>query len=217
MKLPHDPYKRNPRKQVVFHLHNVDQLQPFAEVESVFLTLCFLAKQLFVSTLFPLQKWALVSPILQKYYNIYYHFDNFDPSNNIIYLSQWWLMRNVKIELHCCYAVEKIINLPWFLWIFVYLICLYIPIVRTFTLFEQAQSVIELVLKLKSVRAFMEKSTAMSPQQSHASKVMPIWLNRFGRYRFLMAFAIYLNLAPYFITSASLQVWLNCSWFCFMH
>ncbi len=116
MKLPHDPHKRNPRKQVVFHLHNVDQLQPFAEVESVFLTLCFLAKQLFVSPLFPLQKWALVSPILQKYYNIHCQGKlSLDPSNNVIHLSQWWLMRNVKIELHCCYAVEKIINLPWFL------------------------------------------------------------------------------------------------------
>ncbi len=129
----------------------------------------FLAKQLFVSTLFPLQKWALVSPIWQKYYNIHCQGKlSLDPSNNVIHLSQWWFMRNVKIELHCCYAVEKIINLPWFLWIFVYLICLYIQIVRTFALFEQVQSVIELVMKLKSVRAFREKSTAMSPQQSHA-------------------------------------------------
>lgn len=69
MNLPHDPHKRNPRKQVVFHVHNVDQHQSFTEVESVFLTLCFLAKQLFVSTLFLFTK--MLPPISQKYYSVH--------------------------------------------------------------------------------------------------------------------------------------------------
>jgi len=35
MKLPHDAHKRNPRKQIVFHLRHVDQDQSFTEVENI--------------------------------------------------------------------------------------------------------------------------------------------------------------------------------------
>lgn len=77
------------------------------------------------------------------------------------------LCENWVALLLCCWENHKPAMLPVNAFV-VYLICLYIPIVRTFTLFEQVQSVIELVMKLKAVRAFREKSTAMSPQQGHA-------------------------------------------------
>ncbi len=64
MKLPHDPHKRNPSKQVVFHLHDVDQHQPFTE-EEVFFSHVFV-KAVICQHIIPLTKMYLSNPRFHK-------------------------------------------------------------------------------------------------------------------------------------------------------